>query len=167
MNILSPIEARELLFKAKYIKRWRGPDGKWRYQYGRPSERKPRASEIAETKTSTRTGSKVTSKERKMIHDAVTDAVTESYYKEIPIEEIDTELRKRGFLLVQEDGTPWAGMLVGREGRTIMEIGRKNDFEVRNGVKMHTILEDVGVALSWYKDDKRRDSKYDVVAYGT
>ena len=52
MLILKPTEAREFQ-KAKYDKRWKGPDGKWRYSYG--SQTKDRWKKLADDRTSGRT----------------------------------------------------------------------------------------------------------------
>lgn len=110
-------------------------------------------------------GPKASADEKKRMSRAIQSAVDKSYYKDIPIDAIDSALKKNGFLLVQEDGTPWEGMLIGADSNTILEIGRVGDFVEKDGVKMHTILKNAGVALSWYKDLKRSDSKYDIVAY--
>ena len=118
-------------------------------------------------KAAVRTGPKVNTTERKLLSEAVNEAVPGSYFKEIPIDEIDESLRKRGFLLLQEDNTPWAGMLLGAEGSTTFTIGRLAGSTTVNGIETYTPIENSMIALSWYKDDKRRDSKYDVVAYAT
>jgi hypothetical protein len=40
-------EAEELLAKAKYTRRWRGSDGKWRYEYKKPAKKRSARSEPA------------------------------------------------------------------------------------------------------------------------
>lgn len=110
-------------------------------------------------------GNKASAYEKKLMSNAVSSAVNQSYYKAIPIDDIDTALNKHGFLLVQEDGTPWSGMLLGADSHAVLQVGRMNDYVEKDGMKLHTILKNAGVALSWYRDEKRQDSKYDIVAY--
>lgn len=118
-------------------------------------------------KAAVRTGPKVNTFERKMISEAVNEAVPVSYYDEIPLKEIDESLRKRGFLLLQEDDTPWAGMLLGSEGSTTITIGRKAGATKHEWGETHQPIENSMLALSWYRDEKRGDRRYDVVAYAT
>jgi len=57
------------------------------------------------------------------------------------------------------------GDAIGSDSHAVLEVGRMNDYVEKDGMKLHTILKNAGVALSWYKDEKRQDSKYDIVAY--
>lgn len=160
------------MMKAKYIKRWRGPDGRWQYQYAKPgantgrpkADERPKKNELR-SGIEQRTGPKINQKERRLLSSAVNEAVSESYYSEIPLDDIDDNLRQRGFLLLQEDDTPWSGMLLGREGSALIPIGRLNQTKDVGGETGYQPIENAAISLSWYKDDKRRDSKYDVVAY--
>ena len=36
VTVFSAIEAKDQLIKAKYTKRWKGPNGKWNYSYNKP-----------------------------------------------------------------------------------------------------------------------------------
>lgn len=78
---------------------------------------------------------------------------------QIPLKSIDDILRRRGYLLVQEDGTTWSGFLTGRDGNARIEIGvvgTADDYDV------HTIIDNAMLILSWHKFDTGR---YEVVAY--
>lgn len=153
------------LLKTKYVRRWRGNDGRWHYEYPNDSSGAVRNREKVGGKLTTGVGPKISAKERKTLSSAVREALPKSYYDEIPIDEIDQSLRKQGFLLLQEDDTPWSGMLTGREGRVLFTIGRLNETKDVAGETGYQPIKNAGVSLSWYKDDKRKDSKYDVVGY--
>lgn len=72
--ILRPTKARETLLKAKYIKRWKGPDGKWRYEYPKPKTegKKTSSKKTEKPKSSTRNYEKEIfqglGKNAKMVH---------------------------------------------------------------------------------------------------
>lgn len=138
-------------------------EGKW---VDIPKGRDPRSAG-EKMKAAVRTGPKVNTFERKLLSSAVQEAVPESYYTDIPLREIDDSMRKRGFLLLQEDNTPWAGMLLGSEGSALITIGRMAGTTKHDWGTTHQPIENSALALSWYRDEKRGDRRYDVVAYAT
>jgi len=80
-----------------------------------------------------------------------------AYLEDIPIDEIMNTIRRYGYVVLQEDNTEWAGMLLGAEGNIYLHLGtnRKEDgsFEqVKNSM----------LALSWYK---MSSEKYEIVTY--
>ena len=45
-----------------------------------------------------------------------------NYHVGIPLDRIDSILQQHGFMLIQEDGTPWSGLLCGEEGQVIFDL---------------------------------------------
>lgn len=91
----------------------------------------------------------ITQKERRPISKQFYQISRELHHG-VPLESMDTILRDNGFMLVQEDGTPWSGFLCGREGSCTIEI------HTLEGVPCNNLL-----ALQWYK----RVSTYEVNCY--
>lgn len=76
-----------------------------------------------------------------------------SYAQEIPLDEIFSAVKAQGGLPVQEDGTEWAGLLCGAEGRA--------NFRV-----VFADMSDMYLFLSWYKMDTRDGGyRYEIVTY--
>lgn len=71
---------------------------------------------------------------------------TNSLSNEIQLTTIDKILREDGFLLVNEDGTPWSGLLLGESSQCNIEVGSLSKVEN----EMHKIEENM-VVLSWYR----------------
>lgn len=72
--------------------------------------------------------------------------ISKHYYERIPVGKIFDACRKDGLEPIQEDGTPWEGMLLGAEGRTSIELqGSKK--------RLH---------IAWYKMPSGR---YEVTPY--
>jgi hypothetical protein len=79
-------------------------------------------------------------------------ALTKTLHNHIVLSEIDFILREHGLFLIQEDGTPWSGFLLGENSHTTIEIG--NEFgKVTNSV----------LAISWYRYSNT--GRYETVAY--
>lgn len=79
--------------------------------------------------------------------------------REIPLGDMDMALRRYGYLLVNEDGTPWGGFLTGREGRAKFDIGV---LGTQDDNQIHQMVDNAMLVLTWYKFDTGR---YEVVAY--
>ncbi len=84
--------------------------------------------------------------------------LTKEYQKGIPLGPIDKVLRKYGYLLIQEDNTPWEGFISGRDGRDNFNIGELKS--VSDGA--YTAVQHY-LVLTWHKMDV--SGKYEVVAY--
>jgi len=79
--------------------------------------------------------------------------------RDIPLGMINDVLKKHGYLLVQEDGTPWSGFLTGREGRTNIEIGvggTSDEFGI------HEVVSNAMLVLTWFK---MQSGSWETVAY--
>jgi hypothetical protein len=88
-------------------------------------------------------------------------AITQGYHDQIPLSKIFDVLTKLGYQPVQEDGTPWSGMLVGgaecgseqaRSQVATIDIVRKEDNATMNNA----------LYLSWCKMPSGR---YEIVSY--
>lgn len=78
--------------------------------------------------------------------------LTRSYQDQIPLGSIFTALHDAGLFPVQEDGTPWSGMLCGREGRAEINLVDANKRPVP-----HRLI------LSWYRFETT--NRYETVSY--
>ena len=75
------------------------------------------------------------------------------YYPHIPVNEIFAVLKKSGFEATQEDGTPWSGMFLGRDGRAVIDLR-----DMASGEMTRKTL-----AMQWHKMDV--SGNYEVTAY--
>lgn len=66
------------------------------------------------------------------------------YHDSIPVEEINRSLMPVGFELVCEDGTPFEGTFCGEQGSTLPRVAQL-------GAGMLGMIDNAGIALSWYK----------------
>ena len=71
----------------------------------------------------------------------------ENFFDSVPLDRIDNALEAHGFGMLDEDGEPWQGLLCGRDGRCIFDIGASNAVLV----------------LHWHKFDTT--GRYEIVAY--
>ena len=79
------------------------------------------------------------------------------YWEAIPLDDIFDDLAQYGLVPVQEDGTPWSGFLVGREGQAHIPFAREVD-----GVWQ--VVNNSVLFLNWYKMESGR---YELVMYLT
>lgn len=109
---------------------------------------------------------KMPARVRARVRKEISEALSESYYKEIPIQEIDDVLRKHGYLLIQEDYTPWNGMLVGTNAMAFFRIGQiEGAVETQySKEKLYPQVSNTGIQMTWYK---MPSGKYEIVAYLT
>ena len=98
-------------------------------------------------------------KTRKRLNSAIC-SICNRLHDSIPTDQIFGALRREGFVLLQEDGTPWQGMLLGRESRATLPLGKLPEdgpaqypFPVQNSV----------LVLSWYRYDTT--GRFDCNAY--
>lgn len=87
----------------------------------------------------------------------VYDLLKPTYFDTIQLGAIMNILEESGYTILQEDMTPWDGIICGREGHEYFTIGVKDrDKWVEIGNAM--------LSLSWYKMESGR---YEVVGYIT
>jgi len=70
----------------------------------------------------------------------------------VPVGDIDEALSQAGFMLIQEDGTPWSGLLLGDDGHCAIELATAELDRIENSM----------LSLSWHRFDS---GNYEVVAY--
>jgi hypothetical protein len=83
-------------------------------------------------------------------------AISQNFYERIPLDQIFEAFEKEEYVLLQEDMTPWEGLLVGREGRARFPLAGRLETGEWYPVKDHYLI------LSWYRHDTGR---YEVNAY--
>lgn len=97
--------------------------------------------------------------ERRKISNAL-HPITSTYHDYIPLQSVIDILNSFGYLLLQEDNTPWSGLLCGREANTIFTIGKLDTKDERN---MYAPIKN-GLYFYWYKLESGR---YEVNMYIT
>lgn len=75
----------------------------------------------------------------------------------IQLDTISDVLRENGFLLIDEDGTPWSGLLLGESSRCTIEVGdAAKEIDGRYPAEKNVVV------LSWYRHTTGR---YETTAY--
>ena len=94
---------------------------------------------------------KLTARVRKPLNKALYPLTTK-YHDAIPLSEIFGILKDFGLIVIQEDGTPWAGLLCGNEECVNFDLKTTDDQYVENAC----------LAMSWYRMPSGR---YEVNCY--
>lgn len=177
------------LLKTKYTRRWRGPDGKWRYDYG-PQKRHPilnptdmaalsagekvkRGAEVMSgrglpesTYADVPTPPKVNTKDRKAMSRALNKVVPGDYFEGgVPIDEMQEALKSEGYVILQEDGTEWSGMFLGSDGEALLRIGKLSEGRSVNGIPTYKPVPNSGLRVAWHEMNK--PGRYEVIKYIT
>ena len=98
---------------------------------------------------------------RKKINQELFKFVTGKSFKEIPLRDIVNILEKNGVVLLQEDFTPWAGFLLGRNSEDVFLLGDKNkSVSVEWGSQYEPFKDKL--FMSWYE---LTSGKYEIVLY--
>jgi len=86
------------------------------------------------------------------------------YWDHIPIHEMMEAIEQFGYTLLQEDNTPWEGMLSGADESIVIPIGvkRRDRGESEGEYRESYVPTNAGLALSWYKMPSGR---YEITAY--
>jgi hypothetical protein len=90
----------------------------------------------------------------------------DSYFNEIPLDEIFNVLKEYNIIVVQEDGTEWEGMLTGTNEKTTFKLMLEENGERKE-------IDNAILSLSWYKFEDRVDEengkynkgRYEIVVY--
>lgn len=109
--------------------------------------------------------SKMNQKVRKQASKVVINALGLNYYHEIPISELIDGLKKVGVVVLQEDGTQWAGMLLGSDSHTLFTLGDANKATETEYGTVYEEFVNAGLALQWYRCESRFDRKIEVNGY--
>ena len=115
---------------------------------------------------------RINPKDRRAINKRLHD-LTKGYHAEIPLSAIFDVLKRHNIVPLQEDKTPWSGLLCGDNGETCFDLGEKEfeDFGIKpawdvqgeSEVIFYDITNSV-LRLSWYK---MQSGRYEVLAYLT
>ncbi len=115
--------------------------------------------------------STLSSSVKSKLNRAIHDLVTNTYFREIPLDEIIDILEREGILLLQEDFTPWAGFLLGHDEQVYFTLGDKNQIKDNYGkdnqgrdLLAYEPYTNAMLAMSYYK---MSSGKFEIVAYIT
>jgi len=99
----------------------------------------------------------ITPYQRNFFHSRLIDlGINKEYHYSIPIGTIFEQLEKVRIIPLQEDNTPWVGMLLGREGKAVLNLAYQGPEGVYNPVKNSMLV------ITWYKHETGR---YEVNTY--
>jgi hypothetical protein len=91
-------------------------------------------------------------------------ALFNNYFPSIPLDEVNDVLKRYGYLIIQEDGTPFSGFLCGENSRASFEIGslmeKSNDGV--GGLASYGKIDNTTLQLNWYKMPSGR---YEITCY--
>lgn len=108
---------------------------------------------------------KISAKKRKQAMKVIQDILKPTYFSVIPLDEIMLSLAEVGVVVLQEDATIWAGMLLGSDSRALFILGDAETAQETECGTVYTAYDNTCLCLSWYKSDSRTDSKTEVIGY--
>lgn len=85
--------------------------------------------------------------------------ITSRFHNYIPLKEIQDILSESNLILIQEDNTEWSGLICGREGHTIFDLGIKSSKDERG---VYTTAPNK-LYFYWYKFDST--GRYEINTY--
>ncbi|OGM09184.1 hypothetical protein A2Z67_04560 [Candidatus Woesebacteria bacterium RBG_13_36_22] len=92
--------------------------------------------------------------------------ISSAYHVEFPSEQIFDILRKRGVVVLQEDGTEWSGFFLGASAQTFFQIAPVGSAEIlgskENPYTIYTPFKNTMLAMGWYK---MPSGKYEMTTY--
>lgn len=97
---------------------------------------------------------KIPSNLKKKANNTLDKILKKTYFRKIPIDDIFDVLENLGLIPIQEDGTRWSGLL----------LGRKGDAKIDLAYKGKSVINSV-LFLTWYT--MPITGKYEVIAYVT
>jgi len=95
---------------------------------------------------------------KKKLSSDLQNFLKQTYFKDIPLKQIQEIFEKHGAILLQEDNTPWEGFIFGKSGHTSFEIGDKNS----KVSVFYTPFSNTLFVLTWHKMDS---GNYEIVGY--
>lgn len=100
---------------------------------------------------------RINAKQRGQVNRELGKVLKSVYFEAIPLKDIDSALRKHDMMLLQEDGTPWSGIICGNEGQADFLVGpcTWNDA-------LSTPYGNCVFHMSWYRMPSGR---YEVIGY--
>ena len=99
--------------------------------------------------TTTKYGN-INQKTRRAVANEIHQILKPTHFDSIPLDDIQNGLEAHGLTLLQEDGTKWAGWLLGNCSYCLFELGDLTRSEKINGEKVYAPVKNAGLSLSWY-----------------
>lgn len=89
---------------------------------------------------------------KKKVNKALLNLTRNKYFSTIPLKTIETILSENDIILLQEDYTPWSGLLLGDASKVSIVVGDKNDIVRKLGfVTVFASYVNTSLELSWYR----------------
>lgn len=98
---------------------------------------------------------KLTQQQKRKANEAIAPFSSGVPHDKIPLNEMFAALKTVGIVAVQEDGTPWSGILAGQQGRANIELAVQGPGGL-------SLVDNADLVLTWYKHETGR---YEVVVY--
>ena len=108
---------------------------------------------------------KLNAGERKKINTQIQKVLKQTYFKQIPLDQIFKILEKHGVVPLQEDNTYWSGLLIGGVSDTQMvhfNLGWENQYNTEHGMKRYMAIPNAVFTMTYYK---MPSGKYEVIGY--
>ena len=111
---------------------------------------------------------------RKKASEVIQNILNPTYFVDgVPLDEIADTLREIGIVMIMEDNTEWAGMLLGAEGRCFIHLAPISSCWTPNipegyighGINFYEPFENTGLVITWYKCTSRKDQSVEVIGY--
>ena len=102
---------------------------------------------------------------KKKVNKALYTLTTNKHFDSIPLNDIKRILEQADLILLQEDGTPWSGFLLGDNATASIVVGDKNDVVKSYGdsiIAVYRPFTNISLQLSWYR---MPSGKFEVGAY--
>jgi hypothetical protein len=85
------------------------------------------------------------------------------YKRQIPLGDIFDACKENGVMPIDDDGRKWAGLLCGREGRTLIDLAAIATAKKDGDDIVYTPADNAVLSLAWYKMEI--SGNYETVAY--
>ena len=102
---------------------------------------------------------------KKKVNKALHSLTTNKHFDSIPLNDIKRILERADLILLQEDGTPWSGFLMGDSASASIVVGDKNDIVKSYGdsiIAVYRPYTNTRLQLSWYR---MPSGKFEVSTY--
>ncbi len=95
----------------------------------------------------------------KLLTDLTSPKYKTRYFDSIPLGDIFSALKRRNIIVLDSDGTPWSGMLLGVRGQETFEIAFGNNKDEEG---FYIPIDNSVLWMSWYK---MQSGRYEIVVY--
>lgn len=91
------------------------------------------------------------------VNNAICKALKPTYFDTIQLATCINILEEHGYTIIQEDYTPWDGLICGATGHENFTIAEKDD-----NLYHYNVVKNASLSLSWHK---MASGRYEVIAY--